>query len=88
MWLRPRCPTVLDTFSPRSCQFRTGPIRNYATRNVRSQRSTKRPATLIAVAGGGLAASSLFLADEVKYGYGAVERSSRVLSTLIVCINE
>ncbi len=30
----------------------------------------------------------LSVGDDVKHGYGAVERTGRVASTLVLCINE
>ena len=43
---------------------------------------------LLATAGGGAAAMLLAVGDDVKHGYGAVERTGRVASTLVLCINE
>ena len=48
----------------------------------------RRAAVLLATAGGGAAAMLLSVGDDVKHGYGAVERTGRVASTLVLCINE
>lgn len=42
----------------------------------------------LAAASGTLAASAVFLSDEIKHGYNAAARSARVMSTLAVCVNE
>jgi hypothetical protein len=41
-----------------------------------------------AVGGFVLAAPAVYFSNDVKHGYDAVARSTRVLSTLAVCVNE
>lgn len=48
----------------------------------------RRTAVLLATAGGGAAAMLLSVSDDVKNSYGALERTGRVASTLVLCINE
>ncbi len=48
----------------------------------------RRTAVLLATTGGGAAAMLLAVGDDVKNGYGAVERTGRVASTLALCVNE
>jgi len=48
----------------------------------------RRTAMVLASAGGGAAAMLLAVGDDVKSGYEAMERSGRVASALILCINE
>jgi aarF domain-containing kinase len=48
----------------------------------------RRAAVLLATAGAGAAAMLLSVGDDVKNTYGAMERSGRVASTLVLCINE
>ncbi|KAK4151462.1 ABC1 family-domain-containing protein [Chaetomidium leptoderma] len=48
----------------------------------------RRAAVLLATAGGGAAAMLLSVGDDVKSGYEAMERTGRVASTLVLCIND
>jgi len=65
-----------------------GPQR-FLTQSVRIPRRTGRKrAVLLAAAGGTLGAGAFAFTDDVKHGYAAVERTSRVASTLAVCMNE
>jgi hypothetical protein len=41
----------------------------------------------LAAAGGALTAAA-FLSDEIRHGYSAAERSTRVIVTLTICVNE
>ncbi len=48
----------------------------------------RRTAMVLASTGGGAAAMLLAVGDDVKSSYEAMERSGRVASALILCINE
>lgn len=62
---------------------------NNVGRSIRVvQKIRPRKAIRLAAAGGTLGASVLFFTDEIKHGYAAAERTSRVISTLAVCMNE
>lgn len=63
---------------------------NFATsaRRRPGRRKKNNAVLLSAAAGGSLAAGALFFVEDVKYGYGAMERTGRVMTTLALCINE
>ncbi|MCJ1473054.1 hypothetical protein MMC13_001703 [Lambiella insularis] len=51
------------------------------------KRDKRKRATLVAASGTAGGAVAL-ISDDVKYGYGAVERSGRVLTALAICVND
>lgn len=68
--------------APRNNRFTT------RTTEARIPRNGRR--TLLLAAAGGTAGASVIvgLSDELKHGYAAARRSGRVLTTLLLCINE
>lgn len=65
-------------------------VRRGFSRNARPVRLVrpKRKTVYWAAAGGGIGSGLLFFGDDIKHGWQAAERSSRVLTTLAICINE
>lgn len=63
---------------------------NYATKanRPRAPRSKRRRRVILAATGGTVLAGAVALNDNAKHAATAVQRTSRVLSTLAVCINE
>lgn len=78
--------------SPWTCRQCRGPglaQRFYSNgRAYGNARPPRRGRVLAAGMAGGLGVTALAFGDDVKHAYQAVERSSRVISTLAVCINE
>lgn len=58
------------------------------TTEVRIPKSRRRTLLLAAVAGTAGASVMLGVSDDLKHGFTAAQRSGRVLTTLLVCINE
>lgn len=83
-----------NSWTCRKCLSQTKPIcraqgRGYGTKRS-AYNNSARPRRRIILAAGGAAAAGTGIAftDDIKHGYGAVERTGRVVSTLAVCINE
>jgi len=78
-------------FRPQRChQSTTDTIKQYAQDAERATRDSTRSKRLLYLAGGTLAVggSAYAVSDEAKYIYHAVQRTGRVASTLLVCVNE
>ena len=91
-WTCARCRNELPTRLPRPSFPRAPPSRQYGSTGPSftppKPKPRRRTAVLLATAGGGAAAMLLSVGDDVKHSYGAVERTGRVASTLVLCINE
>lgn len=58
------------------------------TTEVRGPKSSRRTLLLAAAGAAGGASVIVGLSDDLKHGYAAARRSGRVLTTLLMCINE
>ncbi|KAK3296804.1 ABC1 family-domain-containing protein [Chaetomium fimeti] len=91
-WTCARCRSQVPR--PTTGNFPRAPIpRRYGTAGPSfgtspKPKSRRRTAVLLATAGGGAAAMMLSVGDDVKNTYEAMERSGRVASTLVLCIND
>ena len=88
-WTCARCRTQ----GPRPILPRAPLSRRYGTTGPSSSsqprpKPRRRAAVLLATAGGGATAMLLSVGDDVKSSYEAIERSGRVVSTLVLCVNE
>ncbi|KAL2196145.1 ABC1 family-domain-containing protein [Corynascus similis CBS 632.67] len=88
-WTCARCRTQ----GPRPILPRAPLSRRYGTTgpSFSSQprpKPRRRAAVLLATAGGGATAMLLSVGDDVKSSYEAIERSGRVVSTLVLCVND
>lgn len=71
----------------RHCALRINRFTSRTT-EVRIPKSSRRTLLLAAVGGTAGASVMVGLSDDLKHGYTAARRSGRVLTTLLVCINE
>jgi aarF domain-containing kinase len=87
-WTCARCRSQ----APRPNYPRPALLRQYGTTGpsftTPKPKPRRRAAVLLATAGGGAAAMLLSVGDDVKNSYEAIERTGRVASTLVLCINE
>jgi aarF domain-containing kinase len=91
-WTCARCRSQLPTpnyqFSAAAFSRQYGGTPRSFPRQKPKARPRRRAAVILAAAGGGAAAMLLSVGDDVKNTYEAMERSGRVVSALVLCVNE
>lgn len=80
---------IQRSFHSTSSQRLEAPQLNNASGSAGSKRSARRRTAIrLAAAGGTVGVAIIGFWDDIKHGYAAAERSSRVATTLAICINE
>ncbi|KAL2118528.1 hypothetical protein VTJ04DRAFT_8188 [Mycothermus thermophilus] len=85
---RSRLPTPNYQFSAAAFSRQYGGTPRSFPRQKPKARPRRRAAVILAAAGGGAAAMLLSVGDDVKNTYEAMERSGRVVSALVLCVND